>query len=111
MTTNETAATASGLDDDIRKDLLRFLQDKTKQAVAPDQDIFADGLANSMFAMELVVHLESTYGIEIEGPDLRLDNFRTVDRMTALTVRLRSGANADAGGDGDGDANDASDGS
>lgn len=97
MTTDQTAATASAHEDDIRKRLLGFLETKTKQSVAPDQDIFADGLANSMFAMELVVYLEGTYDIEIEGQDLRLEHFRTVERMTALTLRLQAAAGAGDG--------------
>ena len=36
-----------------------------------------------MFAMQLVVHLEESYDIAIIGPELKLDNFRTVQAMTA----------------------------
>lgn len=54
------------------------------------------GLVNSMFAMELVVHLEGTYGVAIVGPDLRLDNFRTITQMAALVQRLSA---APDGGD------------
>ncbi len=39
--------------------------------------------------MELIVHLEATYGIAITGPDLKLANFRTVERISALVQRLR----------------------
>jgi methoxymalonate biosynthesis acyl carrier protein len=53
-------------------------------------------LVSSIFAMELVVHLESSYGIAILGGDLKLDNFRTVQRMTALVLRLSADA-ADPG--------------
>lgn len=99
MTTNGTAGTASPLrEEEVRTGLLSFLEAKTKQEIAPDQDIFADGLANSLFAMELVVHLETTYGIEIAGPDLRIKHFSTVERMVALTMRL-----AGQGGPGDRD--------
>jgi len=45
-----------------------------------------------MFAMELVVHLESAFGLTIGGPDLKLDHFRTVTAMTALVLRLRETA-------------------
>ncbi|WP_320068826.1 acyl carrier protein [Micromonospora sp. RTGN7] len=73
----------------IRSQLTEFLNRQTKREVAPDLDMFASGLVSSLFALELVVHIESTFGITIAGPDLRLDNFRTVDAMTALVLRLR----------------------
>jgi methoxymalonate biosynthesis acyl carrier protein len=47
-----------------------------------------------LFALELVVHLENAFGVEVAGPELKLDNFRTVDAMTALVGRL-SGSSDD----------------
>ncbi|MYX57655.1 hypothetical protein GTZ89_18745 [Streptomyces sp. SID8382] len=46
--------------------------------------------------MEIVVHLEKTYGVSVRGKDLRLDNFRTVRSMATLVRRLQ-GATGDAG--------------
>jgi methoxymalonate biosynthesis acyl carrier protein len=59
--------------------------------VAADVDLFGSGLVSSLFALQLVVHLEQAFGVEVAGPDLTLDNFRTVDAMTALVLRLRAG--------------------
>lgn len=72
----------------IQADLVGYLSSTLKNAVAPDQDLFADGLVSSLSAMEMVTHLERTYQIEITGSDLRLDHFRTVDAMAALVARL-----------------------
>lgn len=85
--------------DAIERALLGYLSERVKASVAPDQDLFGSGLVSSMFAMQLVVHLEETYDIAIVGPELRLDNFRTVQAMTRLVLRLRKGANA-VGNDG-----------
>jgi methoxymalonate biosynthesis acyl carrier protein len=74
---------------EIRDGLLGFLGERVKATVTPEQDMFAAGLVSSMFAMQLVVHLEEAYGIAVVGSDLKLDNFRTVDAMTALVLRLR----------------------
>ena len=68
--------------------LVRFLSERLGTAVAADQDLFKSGLASSMFAMQLVVHLEETYEITITGSDLILDNFRTAQAMAALVTRL-----------------------
>ncbi|MDQ3913979.1 MAG: acyl carrier protein [Actinomycetota bacterium] len=52
-----------------------------------DDDIFATGFVNSLFALELVTFVEGTFGITIESEDLDLDNFRTVSRIAALVAR------------------------
>ena len=73
----------------IEKALLEFLAEQIKTEVAVDEDLFGSGLVSSMFAMQLVVHLEETFDIAIIGPELKLENFRTVNAMTALVQRLR----------------------
>lgn len=70
--------------------LMAFLEKATNQQVTADEDLFASGTVSSMLAMQLVVHLEETYGIAIVGPDLKLENFRTVEIMAALVLRLRA---------------------
>jgi methoxymalonate biosynthesis acyl carrier protein len=87
MTADQATAPVSA--EAIEEALLGFLAERIKAEVAADQDLFSSGLVSSMFAMQLVVHLEESYDIAIIGPDLRLDNFRTVQSMTALVQRLR----------------------
>jgi methoxymalonate biosynthesis acyl carrier protein len=76
-------------DESVQADLTRFLRARTRRSFDLDTDLFAAGGLSSLFAMQLVVHLEQTYGIAIRGNDLRLDNFRTVGAMCALVARLR----------------------
>jgi acyl carrier protein len=54
---------------------------------ADDEDIFATGVVNSLFAMQLVMFVEKEFGIEVSDDDLTLDNFRTVDAMAQLVRR------------------------
>lgn len=75
----------------VRADLLAFLTARTKTGWEPDTDLFAAGGVSSLFAMELVVHIETAFDVRIGGADLTLDTFRTVDRMTDLVLRLRPG--------------------
>jgi methoxymalonate biosynthesis acyl carrier protein len=89
MTTEQMSETAPATPEAIAAALLAFLTERIKTEVAPDQDLFKSGLVSSMFAMELVVHLEMCYDIAIIGAELKLDNFRTVEAMTALVLRLR----------------------
>ncbi|MFD7432743.1 acyl carrier protein [Streptomyces sp. NPDC059818] len=85
MSVREEHFTAEGLE----KEILDFLAERIKTTVDVDQDLFASGVVSSMFAMQLVVHLEEAYDIAIVGGDLKLDNFRTVQTMTGLVLRLR----------------------
>lgn len=88
MTESVSELTAEAVEEKLQE----FLTAKTKQSWEPDVDLFASRAVSSLFAMELVVFMESTFDIAIEGPDLVLDNFRTVHSMRALVLRLRSGA-------------------
>ncbi|WP_158891529.1 acyl carrier protein [Amycolatopsis anabasis] len=81
----------------IQASLLSLLEARTKTSLTTDQELFASGLVSSMFAMELVVHMEQTFGVAIVGPDLKLDNFRTVEKMTALVLRLREPSTVTSG--------------
>ncbi|GAB1639963.1 acyl carrier protein [Krasilnikovia sp. MM14-A1259] len=87
MTAESIASTLTA--ESIKDELLAFLGERVKTTVEPDQDLFASGLVSSLFAMQLVVHLEEKYDIAIVGPDLKLDSFRTVETMTSLVLRLR----------------------
>jgi methoxymalonate biosynthesis acyl carrier protein len=89
MTTEQTFGFAPASTDAITDALVSFLTQRLKTEVAPDQELFKSGLVSSMFAMELVVHLEASYDIAIIGPELKLDNFRTIRAMTSLVERLR----------------------
>ncbi|WP_031050771.1 acyl carrier protein [Streptomyces sp. NRRL F-5650] len=87
MTDSTTELTADAIEQRIGE----FLETKTKRTWEPDVDLFASGAVTSLFAMELVVFVEGAFGIAVEGPDLAIDNFRTVKSVTALVTRLRGG--------------------
>ena len=72
----------------VRTNLLGFLERRTRTSWTEDDDVFDSGLVSSMFALELVVHLEKTFAVDIGGADLVPTNFRTVAAMTALVLRL-----------------------
>ena len=59
--------------------------------VADDEDIFASGLANSLFAVQLVGWVEHTFGLTLDGRDLVLGNFATVSAIAALVAGKRTG--------------------
>ena len=65
----------------IKEFLSRFFRNYDLQ---PDEDIFALGFVNSMFAMQLVLFIEQEFQIQIDNEDLDFANFRTINAMTRL---------------------------
>ncbi|MFN6559099.1 MAG: acyl carrier protein [Nostoc sp. ChiSLP01] len=65
----------------IKEFLSRFFRNHDLQL---DEDIFALGFVNSMFAMQLVLFIEQEFQITIENEDLDFANFKTINAMTRL---------------------------
>ena len=75
--------------DDLKR-LRAFAVDSLRPARLDDHDdIFEVGGATSLFAMELVLFIEETFGIVLEDEDLERDNFRSVAALAALVARKR----------------------
>ena len=55
--------------------------------LSDDEDIFATGFVNSMFAIQLVQFVEGEFGITVDSEDLELDNFRSVSSLAAFVER------------------------
>lgn len=67
--------------------------------VKDEDDIFALGYVNSLFALELVTFVESCFAITIENEDLELENFRSVDAITSFIGRKRGALPGSDGSD------------
>lgn len=52
-----------------------------------EDDIFALGFGNSLFAIQLVNFVESEFGIEIDSDDLEMTNFRSISSISGLVER------------------------
>ena len=83
--------TADTIASPLRQFMTRSFEGRT---IADGDDIFALGFANSLFAMQLVAFVESQFGVEIGSEDLEMDNFRSIQAISALVGRKLSGANA-----------------
>ena len=55
--------------------------------ITDDDDIFAMGLVNSLFAMQLVLFVEQAFSLTIENEDMDLDNFRSINALNSLIQR------------------------
>ncbi len=71
-----------------RADLRNFIAGKIfaveGHQFSDSDDLFALGLVNSLFAMQLVHFCESHFGIEVPGEKLEIDNFRSINAMVAM---------------------------
>lgn len=80
---------------EINRRIGHYLASCVGSAVRDDDDIFKRGLVNSLFAMQLVVFIEQAFGISVDDDDLDLDNFCSVDAMTAFVSRKLGGNGTD----------------
>lgn len=62
----------------IRQFLAKFF---ANYAFQDQEDIFALGFVNSLFAMQLVLFVEQDFGITVENEDLELDNFCSINAL------------------------------
>lgn len=51
-----------------------------------DEDIFATGYVNSLFAVQLVMFVETEFGVAVSGDDLDIRNFRTINHIDAFVA-------------------------
>ncbi|EPC8410310.1 MULTISPECIES: acyl carrier protein [Bacillus cereus group] len=70
---------------EIKGSIKRFLEKYLKKVeISDDDDIFALGYVNSLFAMQLVMFVEKEFSIKIENSDLDLENFRSINAITEM---------------------------
>lgn len=79
--------------DSIKAKVRTFLAEHIRDAdsLPDDEDLFGSGLVNSLFAMQLVSFVESEFDLMVDGDDLVIDNFRSVEAISAMIAR-RTGA-------------------
>jgi acyl carrier protein len=81
--------------------ILAFIRDRYPQAeIEATDDIFGLGFVNSLFAMELVMFVEKTFGVVIPNDELRIENFQTAAVMAELVGRLASATSSATAGAG-----------
>lgn len=68
----------------IKQFLAQFFGDRSLQE---DEDIFALGFVNSMFAMQLVLFIEKEFQVTIENEDLDFENFKSINAIINLLER------------------------
>lgn len=65
----------------VKKFLSRFYR---KRELEDNEDIFALGFANSLFAMQLVMFVEKEFQVQVSNKDLDLEHFKSVNSIVQL---------------------------
>jgi acyl carrier protein len=55
------------------------------------EDMFALGVVNSLFAMQLVMFVEKEFQINVENKDLDFENFQSINAIAQLVDRKLNG--------------------
>ncbi|MGB3443598.1 MAG: acyl carrier protein [Actinophytocola sp.] len=87
MTTGEKIAMITqATRDQVREFLGQYFR---QELLDDDEDMFAAGYVNSLFAMQLILFLEAEFAFTIDDEDLELDNFRSIARIVGFVARKR----------------------
>jgi acyl carrier protein len=60
------------------------------KAIAPDDDLVATGVLDSLGLMQLVLFIDEKLGIHIPDEDVVIDNFRTIRILAEYLTRQQS---------------------
>lgn len=71
---------------EIRERTRAYLRNGLSVDVDDAEDIFRSGFVSSLFAVQLVMFVEQTFGITVENEEMELANFRSVDAITAYVT-------------------------
>jgi methoxymalonate biosynthesis acyl carrier protein len=61
--------------------------DEAEARFTDNDNLFAKGYVNSLFAMKLLTFVESEFVIQVEEADMDLANFSSIDVIVALVLR------------------------
>lgn len=75
--------------DKIRAFLSRHIRSYELQE---DDNFFALGFVNSLFAMQLVMFVEKEFCVAVQDEDLELENFQSINAIAALVERKQAAA-------------------
>lgn len=53
-------------------------------------NLFESGIVNSLFAVQLMTYVEKTFEVEVGMDDLDMENFKSIDAITAFVIRKRT---------------------
>ena len=70
--------------------LINYLLTRDESMLTDRESLSGRGILDSTGALELIMHLEETYGIKVEDDELHPDNLDSVEKLAAYVERKRS---------------------
>lgn len=58
--------------------------------IDPDDNLFASGLVNSLFAMQLVLYVEKEFDVQMSNEDLDFENFKSLNAIIGFIDRKKN---------------------
>jgi acyl carrier protein len=91
MNININLTEANLPDVDLAKTICRLFADELAIEIPEtDTDLVQCGLLDSLTLVDLLVHLERSFGFTVVMDELDLEDFRSVDRIAAYVDRCRA---------------------
>lgn len=76
------------MDENIYQQLSQFIADQIlrqpERPIAPGEPLISTGLIDSFSLVDLSLHIEETYSVQIDDTELNADTFDTLDQLIAL---------------------------
>ncbi len=72
--------------------LEEFLPDVAPEELAPDHDLLADGVIDSLGLLKLIAWVEDEFALAVDDTALDPDNFRSVAAIDAFVARANASA-------------------
>ena len=70
---------------DIRESLRSFIGGFVKNKSFADSDnIFDAGYVNSLFVMQLLLHIEKKYALVVENEEMDINNFNSINALSSF---------------------------
>ncbi|WP_197522918.1 acyl carrier protein [Actinokineospora pegani] len=81
---------AAGIAADIRGFVRANMTALTTAELRDEDNIFEKGFVTSIFAMQLLVFIESTFDVTVPDDHITLRNFSSVELMTGMVAKLKA---------------------
>jgi D-alanine--poly(phosphoribitol) ligase subunit 2 len=63
-----------------------FLRHLSIEVPSEDVDLLDTGVLDSLTLVQLLLHIEEDFGVQISVEDVQIDNFRSLSRITELIL-------------------------
>jgi acyl carrier protein len=75
--------------DEIRRYVLATSANGEVQSIGDGESLLSAGVIDSAAMVDLIAHLERTYGISVDEDDMTPENFDTIDAIAAYVAAKR----------------------